>query len=243
MNMKNLDIRISQAVQQFWVTREEQGRRQGATTGRRDYGARSSVTGGAQCDGFVNLLKELLMEAGLPDVDIQTKETVIPGFFRPTKQWDLLAVVRNNLIASIEIKSQIGSFGNNFNNRVEEALGSALDIWTAYREGVFKPSQKPWLGYLMMLEEAAGSSAPVRTRTDHYEVLPEFKDASYAKRYELFCERLMRERLYDATCLILSNKVSGPKGEYKEPAEELRFSKFATSLMSRAIAFVKMQGI
>lgn len=243
MNIKNLNVRLGRAIQQFWNTREQQGQRQGTITGRRDYGSRSAVTGGAQCDGFVNLLKELLVEAGLPDADVQTKETVIPGFFRPTKQWDLLAVVGNNLIASIEIKSQIGSFGNNFNNRVEEALGSALDLWTAYREGVFKLSQKPWLGYIMMLEEAAGSSSPVRTRVDHFEVLPEFTDASYAKRYELFCERLMRERLYDATCLILSNKIGGPKGEYTEPAEEINFARLATSLMSRAIAFVKMRDL
>jgi len=37
---------------------------------------------------------------------------------------------------------------NNFNNRVEEALGSATAIWTAYREGTFKPSQRPWIGWL-----------------------------------------------------------------------------------------------
>jgi hypothetical protein len=45
----------------------------------------------------------------------------------------------------MEFKSQIGpSFGNNFNNRTEEALGSATDIWAAYREGAFKPSSRPF---------------------------------------------------------------------------------------------------
>jgi hypothetical protein len=77
----------------------------------------------------------------LPDVTISKHETVLPGYFRPAKEWDLLVISKNNLIASIEIKSQVGpSFGNNFNNRVEEALGNACDIWTAYREGIFKPS-------------------------------------------------------------------------------------------------------
>ena len=62
----------------------------------------------------------------------------LPGFFRPTKEWDIVVVSDNNLIAAIELKSQIGpSFGNNFNNRTEEALGTAMDIWTAYREGAF----------------------------------------------------------------------------------------------------------
>ncbi|NEX15039.1 MAG: hypothetical protein C1941_10180, partial [Prosthecochloris sp.] len=40
-------------------------------------------------------------------------------------------------------------------------------------------------------------TTPVRVDEPHFEVFPEFKEASYAKRYGLFCERLMRERLYD----------------------------------------------
>jgi hypothetical protein len=30
------------------------------------------------------------------------------------------------------------SFGNNFNNRSEEAIGSASDIWIAYREAIWQ---------------------------------------------------------------------------------------------------------
>jgi hypothetical protein len=55
----------------------------------------------------------------------------------------------------IEVKAHVGSFGNNFNNRVEEALGNATDFWSAYREATFAPSARPWLGYLMMLEHRA----------------------------------------------------------------------------------------
>jgi hypothetical protein len=41
----------------------------------------------------------------------------LPGYFRPTKEWDLLVILDGNLLASIEFKSQIGpSFGNNYNN-------------------------------------------------------------------------------------------------------------------------------
>jgi hypothetical protein len=59
----------------------------------------------------------------------------LPGFFRPTKLWDMLVIHEGKLIAAIELKSQVGpSFGNNFNNRTEEAIGNAHDLWTAYRE-------------------------------------------------------------------------------------------------------------
>jgi len=61
----------------------------------------------------------------------------------------LVAVVDGELLAIIEFKSHVGpSFGNNLNNRVEEALGNVIDVLTVYREGAFKPSQKPWLSWL-----------------------------------------------------------------------------------------------
>lgn len=48
-------------------------------------------------------------------------------YFRPNKKWDLLVVDNNELVIAIEFKSQVGpSFGNNFNNRTEEAMGSAV---------------------------------------------------------------------------------------------------------------------
>jgi len=97
-------------------------------------------------DGFVLLVRDLLIESGVPASSIFTKTKLeIPGFYRPEKKWDLLVVSDGNLLASIEFKSQIGpSFGNNYNNRTEEALGNATDLLTAYREGVFKLSNRPW---------------------------------------------------------------------------------------------------
>ncbi len=93
----------------------------------------------------------------------------------------------------------------------------------------------------MLLEDAPKSQSPVRISEPHFEVFEEFKEASYAKRYELFCERLVRERLYDATCLLLSDRRKGVNGEYSEPNKEVNFKTFATSLSSHAIAFAKMR--
>lgn len=240
--MKDLEVKVSDAIRHFWKTREHQYEKQGIDAGKRDYGYRGAVTGGAQLDGFINLVSDLLVESGISDATIHTKQTVLPGYFRPTKDWDLIVVVKGNLLASIEFKSQVGpSFGNNFNNRVEEALGSATDLWTAYREGIFTPSQRPWLGYLMLLEEAPKSTSPVRVGEPHFKVFEVFRDASYAKRYELFCQRLMRERLYDGVCFIMSDRVGGLTGKYSEPLEELGFRNFAVSLISRATAFTKLK--
>jgi len=234
--------RVAKAVQYFWEVRTQQHEKQGSTTGKKDAGNRSAVTGGKHLDGFIKLLTELLSEAGLPDSTIHTSPTTLPGYFRPTKNWDLVVVVDGLLLASIEFKAHVGpSFGNNFNNRVEEALGNSTDLLTAFREGKFKSSQKPWLGWLMLLEDTPKSASPVRVDEPHFEVFPEFKETSYAKRYELFCERLMRERLYDGTCLILSDETGGLKGIFTEPNPEFSFAAFATSLSGHAIAYAKMR--
>jgi hypothetical protein len=215
---------------------------QGSTTGKKDAGNRSAVTSGKHLSGFIDLLVEILAEAGLPDSAIHTRTTTLPGYFRPTKNWDLVVVVDGYLLASLEFKAHIGpSFGNNFNNRVEEALGSSTDLLTAYREGKFKPSQRPWLGWFMLLEETPRSMAPVRVDEPHFEVFPEFKETSYAKRYEVFCERLMRERLYDSACLILSGQRDGLKGKFTEPNSEFDFSRFAASLSAHAMMYARLR--
>jgi hypothetical protein len=148
----------------------------------------------------------------------------------------LLVVVKGQLVAAMEFKSQVGSFGNNFNNRTEEVLGSATDIWTAYREGAFTLSQRPWLGYVMVLEEIARSLSPVGVKEPHFPVFPEFREASYAKRYEILMTKLVRERLYDSAALLLSNLISAKDGSYREPSSELSFENFLTSLKARAMA-------
>ncbi len=193
-------------------------------------------------DGFTELVNDLLVESGLPDAAIFRKSKLeLPGFFRPTKEWDLLVVIDGILLASIEFKSQVGSFGNNYNNRTEEALGNATDLRAAYREGAFKPSPKPWLGYLMLLQEAPDSTSPVGVAEPHFKVFEEFRGASYARRYEILCQKLLREGLYDAACFILSDREEGSKGAFKEPNLELSFKNFAASLTGRAIAYAKLR--
>ncbi|MGD0577433.1 MAG: PaeR7I family type II restriction endonuclease [Bryobacteraceae bacterium] len=237
----DLDRRVRSAIRHFWKTRDKQATKQGAGAGTKDAGARSAVTGGAQMDGFVNLVRDLLCEVGLERTHVHCKSCLeLPGWYRPEKKWDLLFVSDGQLIASIEFKSQVGpSFGNNYNNRTEEAIGSASDVWAAYREGAFKPSSRPWLGYLMLLEESGGSTSPVRNREPHFQVLPEFKDSSYAKRYQVLLTKLVRERLYDSACFLLSDPQGGLRGGYREPDPELTFEKFTASLLARAIAIAK----
>jgi len=236
-----LEDRVKAAVRHFWQTRQRQAVSQGRATGKKDYGSRSAVTGGKQIDGFIRLMAELMVESGIAkeNIHIEKRQVVLPGWFRPSKEWDVVAVVDGVLLAVVEFKSQVGSFGNNFNNRTEEAIGNAKDILIAYREGAFKASQRPWCGYFMLLEDAPASRATVEIREPHFPVFPEFKNSSYTDRYAIFCQKLIRERLYDAACLLLSGKTNGLRGEYREPSDEIGFRNFAASLTAHAIAFAK----
>jgi hypothetical protein len=233
-----LHSEVSKAVAYFWRTRRNQVKKQ-KQAGTSDQGSRGAVTGGAQMNGFINVISEIIESTGIDKKHIFYKKSLeLPGYFRPTKEWDLLVVKDNQLIIAMEAKSQVGpSFGNNFNNRTEEAMGSALDLWTAYREGAFNKTVKPWLGYLFMLEDCARSQSPVRVKEPHFEVFPEFKSASYAKRYEIFCRKLLRERHYSATSFITSQKDKGVKGNFIEPSKELSFDIFAKSLKAQIIAY------
>ena len=189
-------------------------------------------------DGFIKLVRDLLVRSNVPDGCIQIDKRVeLPGWFRAEKKWDLIVVHERELLAAVEFKSQVGpSFGNNFNNRTEEALGSAADIWAAYREGAFKPSSRPFLGYFMLLEDCDGSRGPVRVFEPHFPVFTEFKQASYRQRYGILLEKLLRDRVYDSACFLTSPATTGITGCYAEPHPELTFSKFVTPLVAQVAA-------
>lgn len=56
-------------------------------SGTADQGARGAVTGGKQMDGFVKVLCELIVRAGLPDACVfRDRALELPGYFRPTKK-------------------------------------------------------------------------------------------------------------------------------------------------------------
>ena len=112
---------------------------------------------------------------------------------------------KNQLVVAIEFKSQVGSFGNNFNNRTEEVLGNAIDLWTAFREKGFPQTTPPWVGYLILVEKNLKSTNPVRVKEPHFKVRSEFINTSYLDRYRLLCQKLMLEKHYNFASLLWSD--------------------------------------
>lgn len=227
-------------MRSYWEVRTGQAERQ-RTAGNVDAGSRGQVTGGAHMDAMAELMEDVFLDAGFPKSSISRGSAVeLPGYFRPEKKWDLVVVHEDALAAAIEFKSQVGpSFGNNYNNRTEEAIGNAVDIWTAFREGRFGTT-RPWLGYLFLLEEAPRSTRPVRVKEPYFDVDPEFLDASYKRRYEILCRRLLLERLYDAACFVTSS--AEPNTPIHEPAADLSFLAFSRAIRARAASLLMQEG-
>lgn len=239
--MDDLEKRVGEAVKLFWLVQERQRKNQGADTGLKDAGLRAAVTGGKHLDGFTEICRDLFVAGGVPEAHVYWKQKrELPGYFRAEKNWDLVVVAEGHLLAVIEFKAQVGpSFGNNFNNRTEEAVGNATDLWAAYREGAFQSSARPWLGYVFILEDCAASRAKVRTKQPHFSVFPEFVEASYVDRYRILLTKLLRERLYDGASLLLTSAKGGKRGEFTSPNQELGFRQFAAGLSAHAMAYAQ----
>lgn len=216
---------IKAAIAHFWDTRLKQ---RSFSKSKEEKDNRAAVVGGKQMDGFIQLFKQVATDFGVPSSCIFTKGNHLPGFFRPTKDWDFLVLSpQHKLVALLEFKSQVGSFGNNFNNRTEEAIGSAVDVWTAFREQVYPNQRPPWIGYLILVEKSVKSLTPVKVRSPYFSYLKEFEGTSYLERYAILCRKLMLERHYSATSLIWTDN----KKNYGDMAQELSINGFIASFV------------
>jgi len=252
---ENFDDKIKNAVKSFWHLRLN-------SNSNSQEGARGAVISGGNLDGFTHLIKDVVIHCGLPESSViisGKKRLTIPGYFRPTKIWDALVIYKSRLIAAFELKSQVGSFGNNFNNRTEESIGSAKDFWTAHRESAFsldnysnqksisnlvnKDITPPFLAYLMLLESCDASNSPVRVEEEHFRVFSEFNNSSYATRYKILCERLILENMYSATSLVLSNRTNGlASGDYSSPSTALSPKSLFAELAGKLLAAKEVYG-
>ena len=232
LDLVQYENKAHNAILRFWKSRDDAGKKQLAS-GNIDQGERSSVTSGKSMDGFVSLVTEIVLANGLAHAEIHLERAALtlPGYFRPTKLWDLLVIHQEELIAAIELKSHVGpSFGNNFNNRAEESIGTAHDFWTAYREGAFGKQTRPFAGWLMLVEDAPKSRSPVKEKSPHFPVSAEFQNASYLKRYDVLCQRLVLEQLYSSAAVIASPRDAITNGKYSDLSDMTSLKTFVSAL-------------
>ena len=88
----------------------------------------------------------------------------------------------------------------------------------------------------MLLEDCPGAQSPVRDKSPHFPVFPEFTGASYAQRYDILCQRLMREQLYTTASLLLSPRSAAKTGAFSELSEMTGLRSFVTTLAGHVAA-------
>jgi hypothetical protein len=219
------------AIAAYWQTKGEQdaAARKIRSTAE---GTAKTVRGGGQFNPLINLIARFFTDAGYPmeSVGVKKGQVALPGYFRPNKQWDLVVVHRGVLVAAIEMKALGGpSFGNNYNNRVEEAIGNSADIGRAYREGLTGP-EKPWLGYFYLMHDHPKSRGSVRIDRGPFPVEELWVKRSYQERYEIGATRLVEDGFYNSVCYVVSSEEDpGPR----EPAPLLDWQHFCAGIRGR----------
>lgn len=216
------DSAIRQAVQRFWKDRDAKG-----------------VRSGGHLKGFDDLIQRALAAGGLQGVELHKGRTasVLPGHFRPTKEWDVVATHRGRLIAAVELKSQVESFGKNLNNRTEEALGSAVDLGHAVSKADWAGFYKPFVGYIMLLSDdpavLAVNRLPKTVEVDGFAVDSVFHGSTYRERYIELCRRMVEAGLYTHAAIITSAPNTAA---YFEPDPRVGVRQFLQSLAAHAVA-------
>jgi len=221
------------AMQAYWGVKDRQGATSELLKSTAE-GAAKSVRAGKQFAPVAALIARFFIDAGYPPSSIGTgrPHVVLPGAFRPTKQWDLVVVHRGVLVAAFELKGIGGddqSIGKNYNNRVEEALGSAFDIDQADDLDLMGP-EPPWLGYLFVMEDTPSSRKPKEPMKGLLRADDVWSGLSYQQRFSRSAQRLLSEKLYAAVCyLVSSRRRPGPD----EPCPATDWQHFSASIEAR----------
>jgi hypothetical protein len=204
--------RLRKAVAHYWRTLAAQSTKQKPGM---DHGRRSAVTGGKQMDGFCELVDRVLRENGLGEASIYVRsDRELPGLFRPTKEWDMLVVHEGRTVAAIAFTSQrVPPLAGDTNTRIEETIGTAEGMWTAFRQEANGRSRpRAWLGWVMLLED----------RTD---------SGSYGRCYDQILRKFTQERLFDSAALLASPRKYGAPDAFVKPAEDLSMKRLLASLI------------
>jgi hypothetical protein len=230
---------LNTAIAAYWAAKGEQQAAAEAVSSTAE-GSAKAVRGGGHFNPVANLLARFFTDAGYPPESIAAngRKVILPGHFRPNKAWDPVVIHREVLVAAIELKALGGpSYGNNYNNRVEEALGNAVDLSHASRAGL-TGQEKPWLGYFFLLDDSPESRQPREPRTNPViPAAPEWPVLSFQERFALTGRRFVDEGLYDAVCYVTASKTEPLP---KEPEPLLDWRHFSAAIEARLTYLSKL---
>ena len=76
----------------------------------------------------------------------------------------------------------------------------------------------------------SNSRRPVVDHSRHFPVFKEFQGASYLKRYDVLCQRLVEEQLYTSAALLTSPRTASVTGDYTDLSEMTGLRAFVAAL-------------
>ncbi|MCK9419014.1 MAG: PaeR7I family type II restriction endonuclease [Nitrospirae bacterium] len=235
LDLADYKIKARSAVKTFWTSRKVSGTRK-QSAGSKDQRKRSTGTSGGSMDGFIDLVVDVVHANGLPDADIVRKGRglTLPGHFCTVKSWDVLVMNHGKLIAAIKFDAQVGpSFRKSTIISCDQALSLAVDLQAAYRRDTFGVYARPFVGYLCLIEDSPALRAPVKDISPNFPLVPEYRNASYAKRLKILCTKLMMDGFYIDASVILSPRSSSKSGAYSEMSKLTGLTSFVAGLAAR----------
>lgn len=193
----------------------------------------------SRLEGFHALVSRILADNGLPGARVHTRHGLeLPGFFLPTRPWDVVVTHEGRLVAALAIRERTArSLENGFVPLGEEALSTGKEMDALCRKQAFGPGLRPWFGWLVLLEDGPALTRPAAVAPTFLQVVPEYRHTTHAEWYELLLRKLERERLFDACALLLCPGEPNQSGDYREPARDLGGRRFLAHLASHAGAF------
>ncbi len=212
----------------FWVKAKIEQRTLSEAAGSAQGGTRAAVTGGKHLAGVNRLVLDELESFGLQGVTYAADgRATLPGYYRATKNWDLLVLSEGEPVLAVEYKSMTGSEGKNLNNRADEVLGVGEDLRQAQAHGLVNPELRR--AYVFLMEVTPEVQVPVRgaeVRVGHRD--PVFDRATYIKRMAILLERMRSTELYDAVWAV--GVVRGQETDFIEPRAEVGWDRFSDDL-------------
>ncbi len=186
------------------------------------------------------IFADLIHKNGHGDEKIITKGSglsELPGFYEQTTEWDFMVMRCSRLTAVIRLNIVPNPTEDNEHHRIAEAVYAAHALQAAYRCGMFgEQAPRPFVGWLMLVEDAPSSRLSTSDRSDHFPVRPEFQGASYLERYNLLCRKLVQENLYTSAAVLASPRTAIATGKFSDVSELTSLKMFVTNFAAHIAA-------
>ncbi len=137
-------------------------------------------------DSLAILIRKLVQDNGLAAVAIEQQTSASSNHYSGVGS--ITVTHKNKLIAIIDVSIQPAPFSQAaFTAYTQETIAAGHNFQKAYREGAYGNTSKPFIGSITLLTDQP--------------------TPAYLLPYQDFCKRMMMERLYTASTLLIAGDI------------------------------------